>query len=177
MEFVEGRTLRERLHDGPLPAAWTSPGSAPSSPRALAYVHAPGRSCTATSSRPTSCSTPTARTASAQLTDFGIAQLDDGARLTAHGTTVGTANYLSPEQARAARRRPGQRRLLASVWCCSSASPAGSRTRAGIEAAVARLHRQPDVPATFGPDWAALLSAMTAREPEPRPAAARSATP
>ena len=54
------------------------------------------RSCTATSSRRTSCWTPEG---SAKVTDFGIARSlrDDG--LTADGRVLGTTDYVSPEQA------------------------------------------------------------------------------
>ena len=42
-----------------------------------------------------------------KVMDFGVArpELDDG--ITDGGTIVGTAHYLSPEQARAARSTPG----------------------------------------------------------------------
>ena len=41
----------------------------------------------------------------------------------------------------------------------------------GIETAVVRLTRQPEVPVALGGQWGALLAAMTAREPEDRPTA------
>ena len=53
-------------------------------------------SCTATSSRPTSWSTPTGYV---KLTDFGIARARNQAPLTQTGEVMGTAQYLSPEQA------------------------------------------------------------------------------
>ncbi len=40
-----------------------------------------------------------------------------------------------------------------------------------VESAVARLHRQPVIPAELGTEWAVLLGSMTAREPERRPTA------
>jgi hypothetical protein len=53
----------------------------------------------------------------------------------------------------------------------------GEREYAGstVEVALARLHRQPDVPDTLPGGWSGLLRAMTARMPEDRPLPAQAA--
>ena len=55
-----------------------------------------GGSCTATSSRRTSCSTPSG---GAKVTDFGIARSGSEDALTQGGRVLGTTDYVSPEQA------------------------------------------------------------------------------
>lgn len=108
----------------------------------------------------------------AKLADFGIARIVDAERLTAHGTTVGTAHYLSPEQATGTSAGPPTDIYtlgLVLIECLT-----GTMVFAGsaVASAVSRLHRDPEVPETLGPHWHSLLTAMTARQPEDRPDAA-----
>ena len=56
----------------------------------------PGRSCTATSSPPTSCSTDDG---TPKITDFGLAKKLDEVGQTATGAIMGTPSYMAPEQA------------------------------------------------------------------------------
>jgi hypothetical protein len=110
-----------------------------------------------------------------RLTDFGIARLVDAAKVTATGLTVGTASYLAPEQVLGERVTP-----MADVYALGLVlleCLTGRREYAGstVEAAIARLNRQPEVPATLPPGWVALLTAMTARSPDDRPTASEAA--
>src|SRR5438128_319168 len=86
----------------------------------------------------------------AKLTDFGIARMADAARLTITNTTIGTANYLSPEQARGeVVGTPSDLYSLGLVLleCLKGAVefPGGA-----VESAVARLLRDPVVPPELG---------------------------
>lgn len=108
----------------------------------------------------------------AKLADFGIAYLVDSTRLTTPGTVVGSVAYLSPEQV------TGSAPLLASdiysLGLLLLEALTGLRAFPQIaahEAALARLTQEPIIPSTVGPGWAALLTAMTAREPSERPTA------
>ena len=110
MSYVEGETLGERLRTkGPLPAAeaarvlrevaW-----------ALAYAH--GRGVVHRDVKPDNILLE-AGTGRAMVTDFGIAHHDDGASShTDPGKIVGTAHFMSPEQA-AGERVDGRSDLYA----------------------------------------------------------------
>ncbi len=96
MAFVEGETLGQRIRSrGPLPAgelarvmrevAW-----------ALAYAHA--RGIVHRDVKPDNILIETG-SGRALVTDFGIAHVTTGATLTEAGQVMGTAQYMSPEQA------------------------------------------------------------------------------
>ncbi|WP_269454857.1 MULTISPECIES: serine/threonine-protein kinase [unclassified Rhodococcus (in: high G+C Gram-positive bacteria)] len=108
----------------------------------------------------------------AKLADFGIARIVDAERLTEHGTTVGTAHYLSPEQATGTSAGPPTDIYTLGLVLIECLSGTMVFEGSAVAAAVARLHRDPDVPEGLGPDWHALLTEMTARRPEDRPDAA-----
>ncbi len=106
MELVDGQDLRARIRHSPLPLAEIAVIGAGVSD-ALAYVHSLGiihrdikpANILLVPVRPGEPLRP-------KLTDFGIARMMDGTRLTATGTMVGTAAYLSPEQSRGADLGP-----------------------------------------------------------------------
>ena len=108
-----------------------------------------------------------------RLADFGIARLvGDTARVTATGTTIGTATYLAPEQASG-----GEVGTAADVYALGlvllelvTGAPAFGGTP--TEAALARLTHDPAVPDELPDPLGTLLSAMTSREPGARPTAA-----
>lgn len=111
------------------------------------------------------------------LADFGIAYLVDTTRLTAPGTAIGTAAYLAPEQVRGAA--PTTASDIYSLGLVLIEALTGRRAFAQqtpVEAIAARLSVQPEIPASLGPRWRSLLTAMTARDPERRPTALEVAT-
>ncbi len=111
------------------------------------------------------------------LADFGIAYLIDTTRLTAPGTAIGTAAYLAPEQVRGAA--PTTASDIYSLGLVLIEALTGRRAFAQqtpVEAIAARLSIQPEIPASLGPGWGALLTDMTARDPEQRPTALEVAT-
>ena len=105
----------------------------------------------------------------AKLADFGIAYLIDSTRITATGTLIGTAAYLSPEQARGAA--PGPASDIYSLGLVLLESLTGTREFTGslVETVAARLSRDPSIPDGVDDEWRTLLSAMTAQAPADRP--------
>jgi hypothetical protein len=172
MELVDGPTLGARIEQGPLARADVS-RMAVDLAEALHVVHAsgivhrdikPGNVLLSPSPLPTHEFT-------AKLADFGIAHLIDSTRLTAAGGVIGTAAYLSPEQARGAAPAPASDVYSLGLVLLESLT----RTRAFpgplMESVGARLVSDPPIPGSVGSGWASLLSAMTARDPEARPSA------
>jgi serine/threonine protein kinase len=108
----------------------------------------------------------------AKLTDFGIARMLDGARRTGTGLTVGTAPYLAPEQVTGDPVTPATDVYALGLVLLERLK--GEREYVGtpVEAALQRLHRRPEVPATLPAPWPGLLEAMTTRLPSQRPTAA-----
>ena len=177
MELVRGPTLADRLREGPLPAAQVA-ALAGQLASALAHIHR--REVVHRDIKPANILLRRSDEAepypAATLTDFGIARLIDGTRITMTGFTLGTANYLSPEQLNGAEvGAPSDIYSLGLVLLeCLTGEIAYPGH--GAEAALPRLNRPPQIPDSLPDGWAPLLRSMTDLEPSARPAAAEIAT-
>lgn len=107
----------------------------------------------------------------AKLADFGIAHLVGGERLTTTGLIIGTAAYLSPEQA--SGLEPGAAADIYTLGLiileCLTGLPAFPGTVS--EAIGARLAQGPDIPASVPQPWVSLIRSMTESDPAARPTA------
>ena len=172
MELVEGPTLRARIDEGPI-----SPGDIAHMTvdlaEALHVVHA--RLVVHRDIKPANILLATTISAErgfrVKLADFGIAYLADSTRLTTPGTLIGTAAYVSPEQAQGAT--PGPPSDIYSLGLVLLEALTGQRAFPGsmIESLSARLMRAPQIPDELGPQWKSLLTRMTAMDAADRPSA------
>ena len=172
MELVDGQDLRTRIRSGPLPLnelAVVGAGVA----EALAYVH--GLGIVHRDVKPANILLAPVRpgeTLRPKLTDFGIARIIDGTRITATGTMVGTAAYLSPEQAQGADLGPASDIYSLGLVLLECLKGEVEYPGSAVESAVARLHRAPVIPDAVPAEWAGLIQAMTVLDPLDRPSAA-----
>lgn len=179
MEYVSGPDLRRQLREGALePEDIARVGADLAS--ALSYVHhrgvihrdikpgnillyQPGNGAVGKCWR-------------AKLADFGIARVMEENRLTGTGRTVGTAAYLSPEQALGGELTGASDVYSLGLVLLECLTGYVEFPGTPIESGVARLNRDPAIPTGISPDWAALLAAMTSRHPRDRPDAAQTTT-
>ncbi len=94
MEYYEGETLKEKIGRGPLPIA-EAVGIAAQVARGLAKAHEAGM--VHRDIKPANIMVT--KDGEAKIVDFGLAKLTGMTKLTRLGSTVGTAAYMSPEQA------------------------------------------------------------------------------
>ncbi|WP_086664102.1 serine/threonine-protein kinase [Lentzea kentuckyensis] len=170
LELVEGRTLRGRLADGPMDVEDVRRLGAALAD-ALAHVHAHGfihRDVKPANILLGEEDVP-------RLADFGLARLTDSARLTRADQVVGTAAYLAPEQVRGAEITPAVDVYALGLVLLECLSGRREYEGAEIEAAVARLHRAPEVPNGLPSDLRRLLTLMTSLSATRRPTASECA--
>ena len=171
MELVSGTDLRNHLASGPLPGAEVARLGAELA-GALQYIH--HRGVVHRDIKPANILL-TRYTADSplrpKLADFGIARMLDGARVTATNMVPGTAAYLSPEQASGGQVGPPADIYSLGLVLLEALTGKVAFPGPPLEAAVARLSQDPDIPGVLGPRWTRLLAAMTARDPRDRPEA------
>jgi eukaryotic-like serine/threonine-protein kinase len=105
-----------------------------------------------------------------KVTDFGIARAGDGVGITQTGTVMGTAQYLSPEQARGERATPASDVYALGVVgfeCLAGRRP----FEADSQVATALAHIQqpvPDLPADVPADLAVVVRKSLSKDPADR---------
>ena len=172
LEHVDGPDLRARLRTGPLdPEAIRLLGR--SIADALAYVH--GHGIVHRDVTPANILLPGERSHGslpvAKLTDFGIARFVESTRQTSEGSVLGTAAYLSPEQALGEAVGPASDVYSLGLVLLECHTGARAFPGTGIEALAARLHRAPELPADMPAAWRDLIMACVARDAADRPSA------
>lgn len=167
MQLIEGTTLASELaRRGALPleqvADWGATLAA-----GLAYVH--GQGVVHRDVKP--ANVLLGRDGRVHLADFGIARLVDSAAVTRAGDVVGSPAYFSPEQV--AGELVGPAADVYALGLLLLECLTGKREFEGpaMEAAMARLARDPEIPASLPIQWQSLLTAMLARTPTQRPLA------
>ncbi|MDQ0577013.1 serine/threonine-protein kinase [Agromyces albus] len=172
MELVDGRDLREALKFGSVGPA-DAAGMLADLAEALHVIHS--RGIVHRDVKPANVLLEPAhlpgRAWNAKLADFGIARLIDDARLTRTGLLVGTPGYLSPEQVSGAAPGPAADIYSLGLLVLEARTGVTAFPGPAVEAASARLVRDPEIPDSLGADWVSLLRSMTAREPGDRPSA------
>ncbi|MGW7054223.1 protein kinase domain-containing protein [Streptomyces sp. NPDC054887] len=170
MELVSGPTLRRRLATGPMaPPEVVAIGAGLA--RALAHVHAAG--IVHRDVKPSNVLLDDA--GRPHLTDFGISRLINSTRNTASGALIGTAAYLAPEQVLGRGAGPAADVYALGLLLLECLKGEVEYDGAPLEAAVARMHRRPEVPDSVPAQLADLVRAMTALEAEDRPDAGQCA--
>ncbi|GAA0279718.1 serine/threonine-protein kinase [Cryptosporangium japonicum] len=166
MQLVEGRTLGRRIAAGPLsPRDVVRVGAALSD--VLHHVHARGIVHRDVKPSNVLC----ADEGTVFLADFGISHPAGAEETDCSGVVVGTAPYLAPEQVQGGPVGPPcdvYALGLVLLECLT-----GKREYPGgqLEAAMARLHREPVVPEHTPAPLGRLIRSMTALDPRQRPTA------
>ncbi|WP_158864160.1 serine/threonine-protein kinase [Leifsonia sp. AG29] len=171
LEFVDGTDAGARMKQGALPVPAVAAIGVDIA-RALSYIHAQG--VVHRDISPANILLPRSEESgvAAKLTDLGIARLVDDARITATGSVIGTASYMSPEQAQGRPLTPASDVYSFGLVLLECVTGKREFPGTAVESAIARLSRDPQVPDDVTPALRRLLQAMTARDAESRPAAA-----
>jgi serine/threonine protein kinase len=171
MQLIEGPTLGAELRSGSLTPERSARYGAELAD-ALGYVHE--RGLVHRDVKP--ANVLISEDGRVHLADFGIARLVDSAHETRTGDVLGTPAYFAPEQVAGETVGP-----LADIYalgivlieCLTGRRPFEGTA---VEVAMARVARDPEIPADLPDSWRNLLAAMTRRDPAARPTAAQVAS-
>lgn len=166
MQLVEGSTLSAELKSGELEEERTARYGAALAD-ALHYVHQ--RGLVHRDVKP--ANVLIAEDGRVHLADFGIARLVDAAHQTRTGDVLGTPAYFAPEQVAGEPVGPPADVYALGIVLIECLTGRRPFEGTAMEVAMARLARAPELPASLPSDWRSLLSAMTRRDPQQRPAA------
>lgn len=171
MELVRGLDLRHRLREGTLPLRQLAQIGYDLA-EGLDYIHR--QSVVHRDIKPANVmlfdyGVDDARLR-AKLTDFGIAALA-GTKGENDSSLTGTVPYMSPEQVRSEPIVPASDVYSLGLVLLQCITREREFPGTAVESAVARLLRDPKIPADLDPHWSALLTAMTSMDPVERPSA------
>lgn len=167
MQLVNGPSLRGILGRGPIPPAVVIRLGAQLA-STLAYVHS--RGVLHRDVKPSNVLL--GERGKPYLTDFGLARLIGAGGITRSGEMVGTAAYLSPEQVRGDHVGPVADVYSLGLVLLECVTGKIEYRGTEMESALARLSRQPRIPAEVPQQLGDIIAAMTARSPLSRPTAA-----
>jgi serine/threonine-protein kinase len=165
MEYVDGPSLAQVLATGPMEPAWVMDVVAQCAAGLQAahqagLVHRdikPGNVLLAEGRR-------------VKLTDFGISQVAGSAPVTATGALIGTPAYLAPERANGTRGTASSDLYSLGVLAYQCLTGEVPFSGDALQVALAHCTRPlPPLPGTVPAGVAALVGALTAKEPADRP--------
>ena len=172
MEFVSGNTLRDLIATSAV-SAEVIVAVATGIGEGLHVVHEAG--IVHRDVKPANIlievAAPTTSGVRAKLADFGVAHSLGSSHLTATATVIGTAAYLSPEQAAGAAITSASDVYSLGLVLLECFTGRMEYPGSAAESLAARLGRDPEIPASLPDGWSALLGVMLARDPAARPAA------
>ena len=169
MQFIDGTNLASRIARSPLNSELTAEIGVDVA-SALAHIH--DRGVIHRDVKPANILLPRGNDGpAAMLADFGIARLVDEAGITATGTIVGTASYLSPEQASGSSLGPATDVYSLGLVLLECLTGTRAFPGSAVESVAARLSSDPPIPEKLDAAWKQLLATMLDRDPAARPAA------
>jgi eukaryotic-like serine/threonine-protein kinase len=168
LKLARGGTLRDRLDTGSLPPARVAEIGAAVA-EVLTYVHA--KEIVHRDLKPSNLLFDS--TGECYLADFGIAKALGDAHISVPDEFIGTAAYLAPEQVGDSTIGPAADVYSLGLVLLECLTGHTEYDGTDLEMALARLSRPPRIPGTWGPEWQAVLTAMTATDPAERPDAAQ----
>jgi serine/threonine protein kinase len=171
MTLINGRSLGERPRGAIMPLSDVA-GVGAQVADALAYAHEQG--VIHRDVKPSNVLM--AEDGHVWLADFGISRLvGETAHHTETGKLIGTAAYLAPEQVQGGTLTPVIDVYALGLVLLELITGQLAYPGPPMEAALARLLNEPDLPVELSPPWQRLLRKMTALEPGERYTAERSA--